>query len=211
MTKVPVYNLEGKVTGELKLDDSVFGLPKNNDLINQVYVALRANARQALAHTKTRGERAGSGIKPWRQKGTGRARVGSVRTPIWRKGGIVFGPRNNRNFSKKVNRKMNAKAVGVVLSGKLKDKELIVVDQIDFKEQKTRVVAAALEKLKLKGRTLMAFSDKEKNIMRLSRNIRNVNNILISQLNVLDMLNHKNLMLSQDSVKYLETKYAKKK
>lgn len=106
---------------------------------------------------------------------------------------------------------MNAKAVGVVLSGKLKDKELIVVDQIDFKEQKTRVVAAALEKLKLKGRTLMAFSDKEKNIMRLSRNIRNVNNILISQLNVLDMLNHKNLMLSQDSVKYLETKYAKKK
>ena len=211
MAKVSVYNLKGEITGELKLDDSIFGLPANNELVNQVYVALRANHRQVLAHTKTRGDRAGSGIKPWRQKGTGRARVGSVRTPVWRKGGIAFGPRKDRNFTKKVNRKMNAKAIATVISGKLKDHELIVIDKLDFKDKKTKQMSAALKNLKLKGKILMIFSDSEKSLMLLSRNLKSVSNILTNKLNVLEMLNSKNLVLSQESIKYLEAKYKKTK
>src|SRR5512140_3774542 len=110
MTSVKVYNLAGKEVEELKLSDSVFGLPVNADLVHQVAVAQSGNMRQVMAHTKNRGERAGSGKKPWRQKGTGRARVGSVRTPVWRKGGVVFGPTNERNFKKDIPKKINRRA-----------------------------------------------------------------------------------------------------
>ena len=113
MAKVSVYNLEGKKVEDIEVSETVFGLPKNDDLVHQVYVSQLANGRQVLAHTKTRGERSGSGIKPWRQKGTGRARVGSLRTPTWRGGGVAFGPRKDRNFTKKINKKMNALAIGM--------------------------------------------------------------------------------------------------
>jgi large subunit ribosomal protein L4 len=209
MTSVKVYNLSGKEIEELKLADSVFGLPVNADLVHQVMVAISGNIRQPLAHTKTRGERAGSGKKPWRQKGTGRARVGSVRTPVWRKGGVAFGPRSDRNYKRKVNKKMNAKAIAMVLSGKVKDKELVVVDKLETKNKKTKEMAKALVQLKVKGRALIAFSDKEKDFKITSRNINKVKNILTSQLNVLDMLNNKYLVISKESIKYLEGKYGK--
>lgn len=207
MITVKVYNLEGKVTEELQVSDSVFGLPANDDLVHQVYVSLLGNKRQVLAHTKNRGERAGSGIKPWRQKGTGRARVGSLRTPTWRGGGVAFGPTKDRNFKKKINKKMNAKAIALVLSGKLKDKEIIVLDKLELANQKTKLMAAALKNLKLKGSALMSFSAKEKNLMRLSRNLPKVKNIATDQLNVLAMLDNKHLIMSKESVKYLEKKY----
>jgi large subunit ribosomal protein L4 len=209
MATVKVYNLQGKQTEELKLNDSVFGLPDNNGLVHQVYVALAGNKRQSIADTKTRGERAGSGIKPWRQKGTGRARVGSVRTPVWRKGGVVFGPTSERNFKKKINKKMNAKALKTVLSGKLRDQELTIIEKLDLKEKKTGKMAKALASLKLKGSVLIGFSDSEKEMIRISRNLPKVKNVFTSQLNVLDMLNKKNLILSKESVKYLEGKYKK--
>src|SRR3989339_1158980 len=141
MAKIKVYNLAGKTSGEIELADAIFALPKNDELLQQVSVALLANRRQVLAHAKTRGERAGSGIKPWKQKGTGRARVGSVRTPVWRKGGIVFGPRNDRNFKQKINKKMNEKAILLALSGKMKDGQIKVVDKFDFSEKKTKTAA----------------------------------------------------------------------
>jgi large subunit ribosomal protein L4 len=207
--EIKVYNLEGKEIEELKLSDSVFGLPVNADLVHQVAVAITGNIRQVLAHTKTRGERAGSGKKPWKQKGTGRARVGSVRTPVWRKGGVAFGPRNDRNFKKKVNKKMNAKAIAMVMSGKVKDNELIVVDSLELKNKKTKEIASALTKLKIKGRTLIAYCEKEKDMRVASRNISKVENTMTSQLNVLDMLNNKYLIMSKESIKYLEGKYGK--
>ncbi len=210
MAKVKVYNLEGKEIEEMELAETVFGLPANDDLVHQVFVSLMANKRQVLADTKTRGERSGSGIKPWRQKGTGRARVGSLRTPTWRGGGIAFGPTSDRNFKKKINKKMNAKAIATVLSGKLKDGELMVVDKIAFKENKTKAMAKALNNLKIKGTTLVGFAEKEKEARRASNNLPKVNNLLVSQLNVLDILNNKNLILSKESVKYLEEKYSKK-
>lgn len=208
--KLKVYNLVGKEVEQMDVSDDVFGLKKNDDLVHQVAVAISSNQRQVLAHTKNRGERAGSGIKPWRQKGTGRARVGSVRTPVWRKGGIVFGPRKDRNYSQKVNKKMNSKAIALVLSGKIKSEELIVVDKLNIAEKKTKKMGEVLKNLDLKGRVLMVFSSEEKDLRIISRNIAKVENILTSQLNVLSMLNNKNLVMSKESVKYLEEKYGKK-
>ena len=209
MTKVKVYNLEGKEMGDLKVDDSVFGVPANNDLVHQVYVSLSANRRQILADTKTRGERAGSGIKPWRQKGTGRARVGSVRSPIWRKGGVIFGPTSERNFKKKINKKMNAKAIAITLSGKVRDNQLLVVDSLVLKERKTKKIAEALKNLKLRGSVLIGLSQKETETSLACRNMPNVTSISSSQLNVLGILNNKNLIISKESVKLLENKLNK--
>jgi large subunit ribosomal protein L4 len=210
MAKVKIYNLEGKEKEVLEVSDAVFGLAKNDDLVHQVFVSQYANRRHVIADTKTRGERAGSGIKPWKQKGTGRARVGSSRTPTWRGGGVAFGPTNDRNFKKKINKKVNNKAIALVLTGKLKDSELIVLEKIEAKENKTKAMAAILKSLNVKGRMLIAFSEKEKDIKLASRNIEKVQNISIKQLNVYDMLNNKNLILSKDSVKYLEEKYMPK-
>lgn len=209
MAKVNVYNLEGEKKEELELSDSVFGLPENDDLIHQVFVSLMANKRQVLADTKNRGERSGSGIKPWKQKGTGRARVGSLRTPTWRGGGVAFGPTNDRNFKKKINKKMNSKAIMLALSGKLRDGELIVVESMEIKENKTKQMAKVLENLKIKGSVLLGFHGKEKERIMATRNLKKVGCILSESLNVLDILNYKNLILSKDSVKYIEDKYKK--
>jgi large subunit ribosomal protein L4 len=211
MASVKVYNLEGKEMEKLELADGVFAVPRNDDLIHQVAVTIAGNQRIALAHTKNRGERAGSGKKPWKQKGTGRARVGSVRTPLWKKGGVAFGPRSERNFKHKINDKMNAKAITMVLSGKLKDSELVVIDKLELKEKKTKKMAESLNNLKIKGRMLIAFSDGEKGLRIVSRNINKVENILAAQLNVWDMLNNKYLVMSKESVKMLEDKYGKSK
>lgn len=205
--KVVLFNLEGEKSGEMTISDSVFGLPANDDLVHQVYVAEAANKRQVLSHTKNRGERAGSGVKPWRQKGTGRARVGSVRTPVWRKGGVAFGPTKDRNYKKKINKKMKEKAIKVVLSGKLASNEIILIDKLGLKEKKTKEFAKIFKNLKVKGKTLIAFSDQEKDLRIFSRNLDKADNILSSQMNVFDMLNHKNIILSQESIKYLEKKY----
>jgi len=207
--KVKVYNIKGEEKEEIELDDSVFGLKRNDDLVNQVFLSLAGNARQVLAHTKTKGERSGSGAKPWKQKGTGRARVGTKRNPLWRKGGVAFGPRSDRNFTTKVNKKMNAKAITLVLSGKLQDQEIFIVDKLDIKEKKTKEVSEILKNLKITNKTLMAFGKEEKELRIASRNLKKVENILVEQINVLDMMNNKNLLLSKESVRYLETKYKK--
>lgn len=207
--KISVYNLDGKEIKKMEISEEVFGLSKNDDLVHQVAVSMMANKRQVLAHTKTRGERAGSGKKPWKQKGTGRARVGSVRTPVWKKGGIAFGPRSERNFKKKINKKMNARAVAVVLSGKMRENEIYAVDKLEIENKKTKEFAKIFENLKIKGKTLAVFGQKEKDLRIVSRNIKNCENILIEQLNVLDMLNNKYLLISENSIKELEKKYNK--
>ncbi|MCX6763824.1 MAG: 50S ribosomal protein L4 [Candidatus Moranbacteria bacterium] len=210
MAKIAVYNLQGKKVEELELSKAVFEIAENDALVHQVFESIRSNQRQVLAHTKTRGERAGSGIKPWKQKGTGRARVGSVRSPIWRKGGIAFGPTNDRNFKKDIPKKMNIKAILAVLSGKFRDGELKIVDTWKLPEIKTKKVATAVKNLKIKGSALITLADSEKDSARAARNIAQAKNILTSQLNVLDMLNHKNIIMSKESVQYLENKYGKK-
>ena len=207
--KFPVHNLEGKKVKDIELADLVFALPKNDVLLHQIYVARYANQRQVLAHTKDRAERAGSGKKPWRQKGTGRARVGSVRSPIWRKGGVIFGPTKDRNFKKDFSKKMNRKAIAVALSGKLADKEVVIVDSLKMKEVKTKAMSKSLEALKLKGSVLIAFSKNEKDSKKASRNIARVDNIDVENLNVFDILKHKYLAVSEEGIKIIEGKYKK--
>lgn len=134
-----VYNKEGKEVSTIALPEAVFGLPWNGDLVHQVIVSMKTAARTPLAHTKDRSEVRGGGKKPWRQKGTGRARHGSSRSPIWRGGGITFGPRNEINFDRKVNRKMKIKALNTILSQKMRDGEIIFVDTLKMSEPKTKV------------------------------------------------------------------------
>lgn len=209
MKKVNVYNLAGKKVEEISLDEAVFSAKKNDTLLHQVYVALLSNARQVLAHTKNRGDRAGSGKKPWQQKGTGRARVGSVRNPAWKKGGVVFGPRNDRNFSQKINRKMNLGAMVAALSGKVRDEELVVLDDLALTEVKTQKIAGALKALKIKSSVLFAFGEEETKTYRAVRNIPKVSGLSVKQLNVKEILDHKYLICSKASIDFLTKKYNK--
>jgi large subunit ribosomal protein L4 len=210
MPKIEVKNLKGAKVEDLQLSEDVFGVKVDTEFLHRVYVIQSANKRTAIAHTKTRAERAGSGKKPWKQKGTGRARVGSVRTPVWKKGGIVFGPRNERNFKGKINKKENKLALKMVLSGKLADKEMVIVDNFSLENKKTKEMSGALAKLGLKGKILMGFLKNEKEALLASRNIANVSNVSVENLNIFDMLNNKFLVLSKHAVKVLEEKYGKR-
>lgn len=204
MIKAQVKNLTGKKVEEIELDSKVFDLEINDTLIHQVYTSQYANRRQVIAHTKDRGERQGSGKKPWKQKGTGRARTGSVRNPIWRKGGITFGPTNDRNFKKKINKKMKKIATAMVLSGKLKDKELIIIDKFDYKDNKTKEARKLLEGNKLKGTVLWAYSVKDNAKKKASRNLTDCKNINAEDLAVFDMLNNRYLVIEKEEVKKVE-------
>ena len=137
--EIATYNQQGKETGTIELPESIFGLKWNADLVNQVVNAQRSNQRQTVAHSKGRSEVRGGGKKPWRQKGTGRARHGSIRSPIWKGGGVTHGPTKERNFYKKVNKKMSKKALFVALSAKARDNEIMALDEIKLKEPKTKL------------------------------------------------------------------------
>ncbi|MCD6149844.1 50S ribosomal protein L4 [bacterium] len=207
MVKIAVHNLKGEKVEDIKLSEAVFDLPSNNSLLHQVYVSMMSNKRQVIAHTKDRAERAGSGRKPWKQKGTGRARTGSVRNPIWRKGGIVFGPNKERNFKKKINQKMKQKSIKIALSEKFRAGDLTVVDEIKLDKKKTKKFAEALKNLNIKKSVLVGFSFQEEDFYIYCRNIEKANGIPVSELNVVDLLNYKQLMLSKKSIEYLEKKY----
>lgn len=205
--KFAVHNLSGKKVEDMELSDAIFAVPANNTLLHQVYIAQSANRRQVLAHVKDRSETAGSGKKPWAQKGTGRARTGAARNPIWRGGGAIFGPTKDRNFKRIIPLKMKRKALLIALSAKAKSKNLVIINEIGLKEKKTKLFAKALNNLKIKGSTLVGLNDSEKDIYLCSRNIPKTDPISIRQLNIFDILNHKNLILSKKSVKFLENKY----
>lgn len=204
---VAIYNMEGKKVDEMTLSERIFGVAHNAALLHQAYNAYAANRRTGSAHTKMRGERSGSGKKPWRQKGTGNARTGSVRNPIWRKGGIVFGPRSQKNFTKDLPQKMKQKALRVALSDKARGKNLIVLDRMTVKESKTKEFAKAFKNLKLNGHTLVGLSVEEAGHYRALRNIAHTSGVPTTQLTAYDILNHRNLILSKASITQLEEKY----
>ncbi|MAF59381.1 MAG: 50S ribosomal protein L4 [Candidatus Pacebacteria bacterium] len=214
-----IYNQEGKETGKIKLPEAVFSAPFNADLIHQVVVSMEANARTPVAHTKDRGEVSGGGRKPWRQKGTGRARHGSSRSPIWRGGGITFGPRKEKDYSKKINKRMRTKALYSALSRKVKDGEVLFVDEFVFSEPKTAVAHGALTSLsKVKGfetllskknnSALIALGDKNKMAEKSFSNFGNVEVDEVKNLNPVKILKYKYLVISKpkESVESLENR-----
>lgn len=209
MAKVSVYTVEGKENGTIELDDRMFSLPENDQLLGEVYTALSANERSVYAHTKDRGERHGSGRKPWKQKHTGRARAGSVRSPLWRKGGVTFGPTKDRNFSKKINDKARRKAVLLALSGKVRNKTLVVVEGLSFPEQKTKRVAASLLSLNITpASALLGVAKGESDVKRISRNIPKTQALAVSHMNAKQILDHKFLVLSRASVAEIESRFS---
>lgn len=207
MPKVDVYNMQGKKVSDVELSEAVFGIEPNENVVHSVLVNYLANQRQGTQSTKTRAEVRGGGKKPWRQKGTGRARQGSIRAPQWIKGGIALGPKP-RSYTYRVNKKERQLAIRSLLSAKVLDNELTVVDKLEVKEPKTNVMVKALASLKVEGKTLIILADKNENVLLSSRNIKGVKTIELNTINVFDLLNCNKLVLPLDTVKKLEEVYA---
>ena len=207
MPKVDVYDIKGKKVSDIELADNVFGIEPNENVVHSVLVNYLANQRQGTQSTKTRAEVRGGGKKPWRQKGTGRARQGSIRAPQWIKGGIALGPKP-RSYKYTVNKKEKRLAIKSVLSSKVIEKELTVVDKLELKEIKTKTMVKALTDLKVSGKTLIILPESNKNVLMSSRNIEGVKTIVANNINVFDLLKYTNLILPVDTVKKLEEVYA---
>lgn len=200
MPSVKLFTLEGAAAGTKELPDRIFGLKVKSDVVEQAVLAQRNNARVAIAHTKTRAEVRGGGKKPWRQKGTGRARHGSIRSPIWKGGGVTFGPRNTRNFSVKINKKQKQQALFMALSDKVSNERLILVDQLTLAQPKTKLFAQLMKKLPLKGTTLVILPGANVALIKSSRNIPGVTPIRGDSLNVLDVVKHVSILMPAESV-----------
>ncbi len=207
MPKIDVYSIEGKKVKEVELNEAIFGIEPNEAVVHSVLVNFLANQRQGTQSTKTRSEVSGGGRKPWRQKGTGRARQGSIRAPQWIKGGIALGPKP-RSYSYTVNKKEKRLAIKSVLSSKVLENELVVVDKLDMKEIKTKEMVKILNNLKVEGKTLMLLPEKNENVQKSARNIEGVKTTLVNTINVYDLLKYKNLVITLDTVKKLEEVYA---
>jgi len=207
--KVSVFDKEGKEMVQTVLPKEVFGLEMNSDLVHQVAVAQSANRRQVIAHTKDRGNVRGGGKKPWRQKGTGRARHGSRRSPLWRGGGTTFGPTKERNFKREISRKMRRKALFMVLSAKAKDNSLFVLDDLMVESPKTKLIAGILNKLPIKGSCLIILPKRDEKLERAAANLKNTGIIGAKDLNVMDLLSYKYAVLPKEGIKVIKETFAK--
>jgi large subunit ribosomal protein L4 len=213
--KIKVYNQSVEAIKDLELADKIFGVKANNELLHQAVIAQMANARQVLAHTKDRSEVRGGGKKPWKQKGTGRARSGSSRSPIWIGGGVTFGPTKDRNFKKKINQKMKQKALFMAFSDKLATNSLVIVDNLEFGEYKTKKfneMLTSFEKnvLNNERRNILIVNEaKEEKAKYSSRNLQGVKILNLENINLVDLLNYKNLLLTESVVNILTDRYNK--
>ena len=218
-----VYNQKGEEAGKIKLPEAVFGLPKNDDLVHQVVVSMQSNLRTPVAHTKGRGDVRGGGKKPWQQKGTGRARHGSIRSPLWRGGGVTHGPIKDKNYEKKINKKMKAKALYTILSQKMRDNEILFVDNLSFIKPKTQEAVNAMKSLskikefkniisKKNNAAYLALGKKDLNTAKSFANLNNIKIDDVKNLNPMDVVNYKYLIIEQpeESVKFIQGKLEKK-
>ncbi len=207
MPKIDVYDIEGKKVKTMELKEEIFGLKPNEAVVHSVLVNYLANQRQGTQSTKTRSEVSGGGRKPWRQKGTGRARQGSIRAPHWVGGGVALGPKP-RSYNYTVNKKEKRLAIKSMLSSKVLENELVVVDNLSLKEIKTKEMARILGNLKVEGKTVILLPEKNDIIQKSARNIEGVKALQVGTINVYDLLKHKNLVVTVDTVKKLEEVYA---
>lgn len=218
-----LYNQDGEETGNIELPDRVFGVPLNENLIHQALIVQLGNMRQVLAHTKGRGEVSGGGKKPWRQKGTGKARHGSIRSPIWKGGGVTFGPTKERNFKKKINKSARQKAIFMALSSKIRDDKYAILDDLNFKNSKTKEAQKSFDLISLKLKNyfkdkkkrdsilLILSGDNEKNIKKAARNLPFVKTINAKSLNIIDLLNYKYLLILKNSINVIQETYKRLK
>lgn len=213
--KVPVYNQKAEVVGEVELNSKIFEIkPKEHLLAEAVRIQL-SNARTGTAHTKTRGEVRGGGKKPWKQKGTGRARVGSIRSPLWRHGGITFGPRSNRNWELKLNKKAKTQALFMALSDKAKENGFIVVDRIELPAIKTKTVVDIIGSFKkaikdLGRKQLLVLPKKDEKLLKSARNIPSIESIFANSLNVVSVIKADSIIALKDSLPVIGKTYLKK-
>ena len=218
MPKVKVYHLDGSVVGEEVLDDRIFAVEPRSALVHQAVVAQQANARVAIAHTKTKGEVRGGGKKPWAQKHTGRARQGSIRSPQWRGGGVVFGPRKTRNYAVSLNKKMKRKALLMTLSDKVASGRFILLDQLDVSgktKEFSRVLSPFWKSVapEAQGRlsALVIMPSVSLSLRRATKNLRGIEAIRCDSLNVLSVLKHQYALITRDGVKELTQKLASRR
>jgi len=225
MIKIKVYNQNAEAAGEIELSPKAFGMKVNHDLIHQAVVTQMANERKVIAHTKDRGEVRGGGRKPWRQKGTGRARHGSNRSPIWIGGGVTFGPRNDRNFKMRINRRMRQNAMLMVLSDKAAGGNLIILDKLEAAEFKTKVfnkiingfeskilesdkkVKAGAKKKDTKRSFLIIVDKSDAKLSCSARNLAGIKLMNLDNINIVDLLKYKNLIVTKATVEKLEERY----
>jgi large subunit ribosomal protein L4 len=207
--KVDVYNQKGEVIDKIELSEDIFNVKWNPVLVHQVLVAMQNNQRKPIAHTKNRGEVSGGGRKPWRQKGTGRARHGSIRSPIWIGGGVTFGPRNEKKYQKKINKKAKQLALFSALSKKLTDGEIKVIKEIKINEPKTKEMAKILSQFlnnQKKNQGLLVLPQSDKNIIRATRNLSFAQVDVVDNLNLIDVLKYKNIFFLSEAINKLNKK-----
>lgn len=207
MPTIDIYNAGGDVVGSMDLNENVFGADVRTDVMHEVVVNYLANQRQGTQSTKTRTEVRGGGIKPWRQKGTGRARQGSIRAPQWVGGGVALGPKP-RDYRYAVNKKVRRLALKSALSAKVQDSELIVLDAFEAPEIKTKQVAELLKNLKVTEKALIVLPENDKNIVASARNIKGVDTTYVGEINTYEVLSHTKCIILKDAVTKLEEVYA---
>ena len=206
MANVTVYNIEGKQVGTIDLNDEVFGVEINEHLVHKAVVGQMANKRQGTQSAKTRTEVRGGGRKPWRQKGTGHARQGSIRSPQWKGGGVVFAPKP-RDYSKKMNKKERVLAIKSALTSKVNNEKLVVLDQFAFDEIKTKKMKEVLDNLKV-NKALLVLDKKDEKVTLSARNLPNVRTVSTNSINVYDILKYDTLVITKDAVAQIEEVYA---
>ena len=207
MPNVALYNISGKQVGEIELNENIFGVDVNVEAMQQVVKMYLANQRQGTQSALTRAEVRGGGIKPWRQKGTGRARHGSIRSPQWKKGGVVFAPKP-RSYRYTVPKKIKRIAMKSALSSKVNENNIVVIEELNFDAPKTKQVVSLLENLKIDSKTLIVLADNNENVVKSSRNIEGVKATFVNTLNVYDILKYDKFVITKDAVKKVEEVYA---
>lgn len=208
--KLKVYNLTGKETGEIELSDKVFGVKVKPEVVHQVFVQQTNNQREPWADTKNRGEVSGGGKKPWQQKGTGRARHGSIRSPIWKGGGVAFGPLTDRNYKTKINKKTRQSVLKMCLSDKAQNDGIVVFEDLNFSEPKTKLFATFLKNVPNKSKTFLVLtSEKDAAVIRMSKNLKSIKTLRAQDVNVMDLLAKGAILTSKDGIKKMEEVFGK--
>ncbi|OGY79633.1 MAG: 50S ribosomal protein L4 [Candidatus Kerfeldbacteria bacterium RIFCSPHIGHO2_02_FULL_42_14] len=210
MTQALVYNNLGEKSGDMQLDEAVWNVPPNMTLIQEVVQAYRANAREGIAHTKTRGEVRGGGRKPWKQKGTGRARHGSIRSPLWKGGGVVFGPRNTKNYTRHLNKKVKRKVMCMVLSNKQTEHRLVIIESLELAQPKTKFAVQWLHKLPVKNKSTLIALPKRTESISAFQNLPTVEIMPLESLNAYELLRYEYLMVPKDGIELISRAYSKK-